>query len=292
MLEPTTRSVETGDAQLAVHEWGSAGAPPALFWHALGDHTSLQALEIAPVLVAEYGVRVIGVDAPGFGGSPRLADDRYTVPALVGLAGQLLDALEFARAVWMGSSWGAHLGVHVAAAYPERIAALVLLDGGYMDPTSDGGSTLAEQRKHWRSQPELFRYPSWYAMLADVKPQLRRWSPAIEASCRSAYREENGAVVSIMGPDVYAAAIHGIDELPPSRALPELGRTDVPVLVLAATEPPEREAMRAAALKHFAKTVPQAEIRRVEGASHFLVEERPLDVAHSVGDWLRALAYA
>jgi pimeloyl-ACP methyl ester carboxylesterase len=292
MLEPDPQLIDVRDAQLAVREWGSAASPPVLFWHALGDHTSLQALELAPVLVNEYGLRVLGVDAPGFGASPRLPDERYAVPALVRLAGDLVEGLGFTRAAWMGSSWGAHLGVHVAAAYPDRIAALALLDGGYMDPRSDAGSTLAEQREHWRSQPELFRFPSWEAMLADVKPQLRRWSPGIEASLRSAYREENGTVVSIMGPDVYAAAIHGIDELPPSRALPELGRTDVPVLVLAATEPPEREQERSAALERFARTVPQGEIRRVDGAGHFVVEERPVEVAHAVGGWLAALPYA
>ena len=46
-------------------------------------------------------------------------------------------------------------------------------------------------------------------------------------------------MVSTVGPDVYAAAMHGIDRSPPSRAHPRLGETGLPVLLLGATEPPK-----------------------------------------------------
>jgi pimeloyl-ACP methyl ester carboxylesterase len=110
--------IDAGDARLHVREWGSDGGRPLLFWHALGDHTSLQPIEAAPILVEEYRLRVVGVDAPGFGGSPRLDDDRYELPSLVELAREAIDGLGLERVVWMGSSWGATVGVHVAAAYP------------------------------------------------------------------------------------------------------------------------------------------------------------------------------
>ena len=116
-----------------MREWGTDG-PPIFFWHALGDHTSLQIVEAAPILVDEYGYRVLGVDAPGFGGSPRLPDERYEIPALIELANDLLDTLDLDGVVWAGSSWGGIIGVQFAAAHPERLAALVLIDGGYLDP--------------------------------------------------------------------------------------------------------------------------------------------------------------
>ena len=79
----------------------------------------------------------------------------------------------------MGSSWGASIGVHFAATHPERVDALVLLDGGYRDPASDAGPTLAEQRRHWRAHPELFRYDSWDALDADVEDFFGRWTPGV-----------------------------------------------------------------------------------------------------------------
>jgi pimeloyl-ACP methyl ester carboxylesterase len=283
------RLVDAGDTQLALREWGDESGRPVLFWHALGDHTSLQLIETAPILVRDHGLRVIGVDAPGFGGSPRLPDDRYSMPALVELARAALDALGLERVVWLGSSWGASVGVRFAIAHPERVDGLVLLDGGYQDlDATDLGSSLEEIRAHWRSQPELFGYDSPAALDEDAKQYFRRWTPALVESCRSAYREEGGRLVSIVGPDVYAAATWGVVESPPSAALPALGESGVPVLLLAATQPPEDEERRGPARERFAALVPQAEVRLLD-TMHFVLEDAPEETAAQIGDWVRAL---
>jgi pimeloyl-ACP methyl ester carboxylesterase len=280
-----TRLLDVADTRLAVREWGEADGRPLLFWHALGDHTSLQPIETAPLLVRDHGFRVLAPDAPGFGGSPRLRDKRYQLPALVELTRDLLDALGLDRVVWVGSSWGGTVGVHVAAAHPERVEALVLLDGGYLGPADNLGASLRMIRRHWRSQPELWSYDSWEALDEDACGYFRRWSPELAASCRSAYREENGRIVSIMGPDVYAAAIWGVLCAPPAEALARLGASGVPTLLLAATLPPEEEERRRPAREQFAELVPQGEIRLVE-TMHFVLEDAPEEAARTIGEWL------
>jgi len=280
-----TRLVEAGDTELAVREWGDARGRPLLFWHALGDHTSLQPIEAALILVRDHGFRVLEPDAPGFGGSPRLPVERYELPALVEFARSLLDALGLDRVVWAGSSWGGTVGVHFAGTHPDRVEALVLLDGGYTDSSHDLGSSLDEVREHWRSQPELWSYDSWEALDDDARRYFRRWSPELAASCRSAYREENGRIVSIMGPDVYAAAIWGTLLAPPAETLTRLGAAGVPTLLLAATLPPEEEERRRPARERFAELVPQGEIRLME-TMHFVLEDAPEEAAHAIGEWL------
>jgi pimeloyl-ACP methyl ester carboxylesterase len=284
------RVVSAGDAEVLVREWGSEG-PPIFFWHALGDHTSLQMVEAGPILAQEYGFRVIGVDAPGFGGSPRVHDSGYHMDALVELAASLLDALDLDRIVWSGSSWGGILGVHFAVAHPERVAALALVDGGYLDPEHEHGDSLDEARGYWRSQPG-WRFPSWDAVLADARETFPRWSAGMEEYVRSAYREENGEVVSTVGPDVYAAAMHGIHRSPPSSVHARLAAIGVPVLLLGATEPPKENVRRVEWRKRFSTTVPQAEIRILQGAPHLMLEARPEETARAIGEWLRALPYA
>ena len=279
-----TRLVDAGDAKLQLHEWGDERGRPLLFWHALGDHTSLQAIEVAPILVRDHGFRVLGVDAPGFGGSPRLPDKRYQLPALAELASDLIDGLGLGRVVWAGSSWGAAVGVHVAAAYPDRIEALVLLDGGYVGPAEDFGATLKMIRRHWRAQPELWSFDSWERIDEDARAHFMRWTPELAASCRSAYREQDRKVVSIMGPDVYAAAIWGVLRAPPAEALRRLGASGVPTLLLAATLPPEEEERRRPARKQFADLVPQGEIRLME-TQHFVLEDAPEEAARAIGEW-------
>jgi pimeloyl-ACP methyl ester carboxylesterase len=278
-----TRLVEAAGTQLAVREWGDADGRPILFWHALGDHTSLQPIEAAPILVRDHRLRVLAPDAPGFGGSPRLPDKRYQLPALADLSRDLLDALGLDRVVWVGSSWGGNVGVAVAAAHPERVEALVLLDGGYLGPADDLGASLRMLRRHWRSQPELWSYDSWEAL--DAHRYFRRWSPELAASCRSAYREEDGRIVSIMGPDVYAAAIWGVLCAPPAEALARLGASDVPTLLLAATLPPEEEERRRPAREQFAELVPQGDVRLME-TMHFVLEDAPEEAAQAIGEWL------
>jgi pimeloyl-ACP methyl ester carboxylesterase len=280
-----TRSIDTGATTLHLREWGEESGRPLFFWHALGDHTSLQLIEVAPILTEEFGLRVLAVDAPGFGGSPRLDDDRYAMASLVELARASLDALGLERAVWMGSSWGAGVGVHVAAAFPERIDALVLLDGGYQDPPDDLGLSLEDVREHWRSQPELWSSDSWDVVDREAREYFTRWTPELAASCRSAFREEGGRVVSIMGPDVYAAAYWGVIAAPPAEVLPRLGASGVPTLLLAATQPPELAEQRRPAHERFGQLVPQAEVRLME-TQHFVLEDAPKAAAREIGEWL------
>ena len=284
------RVVSAGDAELLVREWGSEG-PPIFFWHALGDHTSLQMVEAGPILAEEYGFRVLGADAPGFGGSPRVHDSGYQMDALVELAASLLDALALDPVVWCGSSWGGILGVHFAAAHPERVAALALVDGGYLDPVHDYGETLDEARAFWQSQ-DRWRFQSWSEVIAKAREAFQRWSPGLDEYVRSAFREDNGDVVSTVGPDVYAAAMHGIDRSPPSSVHARLAATEVPILLLGATEPPKENVRRIEWRERFSKTVPHAEVRIFQGAPHLMLEARPDETARAIGDWLKSLPYA
>ena len=267
-----TGLIDASDTRLDLREWGDETGRPLLFWHALGDHTSLQPIEAAPILVRDYGLRVIAVDAPGFGGSPRLPDERYEMPSLVELARELLDAVELERAAWAGSSWGGTVGVQFAAAHPDRVEALVLLDGGYLGPADD-----------------LWSSGSWDVVDDEARAYFKRWTPELAESCRSAFREENGEVVSIMGPDVYAAAIWGTIQAPPAEVLPRLGASGVPVLLLAATQPPELEERRRPARERFAALVPQAEIKLMD-TMHFVLEDAPEEAAQATGEWLRRLS--
>jgi pimeloyl-ACP methyl ester carboxylesterase len=282
----TERLVSVGDTELHLREWGADG-PPILFWHALGDHTGLQMIEAGPILAGEYGYHVIAPDAPGFGRSPRLEAEHYEMPGLVEVARRLLDALDLDRIVWAGSSWGAALGVHFAATYPQRLAALVLIDGGFPGHVIPEGETLEQIQAHWRSQPG-FTSESWTAVLDESREHFPRWSPELEEYVRSAYREGDGQVVSIVGPDVFAAARYGIDAQ--DDVLPALAESRVPTLALAATEgkTPSDHARR----ERFAEQVPHAHVRVVQGVPHLMLEARPEETAREIGDWLKALPYA
>ena len=274
--------MRVGGTAAFVREWGRARSTPLLFWHGLGDHTGLQASEVAPLLT-EHGLRLLAVDAPGFGNSERLprAQD-YRLARLADFAVSLLDALGLDRTVWLGASWGAAVGTHVAAARPERVSALALFDGGYHDLPGPRQS-LGELRAHWRQQPG-FRYTSWDELFAEGAEFCGRWSEALERALRSAFEERDDEIVSRMGPDLYAEVIWAMLSPPQSSVWAGLAAGRVPVLLLAATEPPHEE--RDGDRERFHAAVPHAAVLALPGRHHWLLEEAPEEVARLVGDWL------
>lgn len=85
------------------------------------------------MLADEDGLRVLAPDAPGHGRSAPLPDDAYLPSRLAQVAASLLDAQGVHETFFAGFSWGAVVGCALAAAYPDRTRALVLLEGGVVD---------------------------------------------------------------------------------------------------------------------------------------------------------------
>jgi pimeloyl-ACP methyl ester carboxylesterase len=76
--------------------------------------------------------RVIRFDLPGFGLTGPAPDNDYRMAAYVRFVVSVLDALGVRRAVVAGNSLGGGIAWHVAAAHPDRVARLILVDAvGY-----------------------------------------------------------------------------------------------------------------------------------------------------------------
>jgi pimeloyl-ACP methyl ester carboxylesterase len=88
-------------------------------------------------------------------------------------------------------------------------------------------------------------------------------------------------------PEAVAAGMWGVAAEPAAEAL--RGVRDVPVLVLAATEPfVER---RAHDIEQFRAALPHAEVHSIEQAEHNVLETAPAAAIPLIGDWLRGSAY-
>lgn len=281
-------TIDVGDMPLAVHQWGDEDAPGLLFWHALGDHTGLQIAEAAPLLVDRFGLRVAAIDAPGFGASPPVDHpDRLGLATLAPLALAAADALGLDRPVFAGSSWGGSVALAAAAVAPQRLRGIALLDTGYQ-PAMSGEESLDELRSHWRAQAG-FGYANWDAWREDARAYFDRFTPELERTLRSGFREEGGEVVSIMGPDLYATVIWALRRDPWTNYLDAVAASRLPVLLLVATEPADQRAERDGQVAEFAARVPQAKVVHLEGLRHFMLEQDPDQVAHTIGRWARPL---
>jgi pimeloyl-ACP methyl ester carboxylesterase len=244
------------------------------------------------LLATGYGARVIAPDLPGFGGSAAVGDAAaYRPDALAELLLELLDRLAIARAAYVGTSWGATIGCHLAASAPQRVSALALLDGGHVDAADQPGfevdATLAERVKAARAQLGAFRFRRVDDALNAVSDDYPRWTPQLEESWKAGLRFVDGRVRPRLRPDVYAAAVHGLAVAPPSPTWPAIAAADIPVLLLTgdqlAGDRPRQDAARA----RFAAALPQADVRVAEGQRSDLVAGMGPLLVPLLGDWLR-----
>jgi pimeloyl-ACP methyl ester carboxylesterase len=120
-LEP--RYVDAGGVRLHYLE-GGTGEPPIVLLHGLGS-TVTKWRDALPLIATRR--RTLAVDLPGFGKSetPRA---RYTFGFLAGGVRAFLDAMGIDRCVLVGNSLGGVTAMWFAAAWPERVESLVLVD--------------------------------------------------------------------------------------------------------------------------------------------------------------------
>ena len=128
-LEPL-RHIRTAHLDVAYVEVGPADGQPVLLLHGF-PYDINSYVDVAPTL-ADAGFRVIVPHLRGHGDT-RFLDD--TIPrsgqqaALGQDALELMDALQIPQAVLAGYDWGGRAACVVAALWPERVTALVSVNG-------------------------------------------------------------------------------------------------------------------------------------------------------------------
>ena len=231
-----------------------AGGPSVLYWHG-GGGASDEVPLIAPALEAA-GYAVYAPDAPGYGDSEPVERERYRASAIADLALRLVDALDAGPVVWIGYSWGGSIGFHAAVRRPDRIRALVLLDGGYLMPEDD---------------------PSYDRGL-DFEARIEAWRAELEQQ-----EDVDDAPIEIV-----AASMAGSNVEPALPLLPQLAATGIPVLLIAATDPDKWNDVRARRIAELQKAIPGAEVHRVQ-AGHGVLQDAGDEVRRILLDWLARL---
>ncbi len=117
------RLVNTNGVQLRVIEAGDRGAPVVVLLHGFPELAYSWRHQI-PVL-AEAGYHVLAPDQRGYGGSSCPdAIDAYSIHELTADVVGLLDDVGAERAVWIGHDWGAPVAWNAPLLHPGRVAAV------------------------------------------------------------------------------------------------------------------------------------------------------------------------
>jgi pimeloyl-ACP methyl ester carboxylesterase len=281
---PESRTVEIDGVTVHYVEAGEPGGPLILLMHGFGASTFSWREVIEPL--AAYG-HVVAYDRPAFGLTERpLPGDweagsvsPYSEQANIGYVLGLMDHFGAQQAILVGNSAGGRVALAVAAAHPERVRALVLVDA-------------AANGMEWNSLERAFF----------LSPQLRAVGPYAvrgiagsgDASIRLAWHDPALVTEAIIAGYRLPLQVENWD-----RALWEFQRAgerrdltddlrqmDIPALVLSGDDDriiPVEQAIALDAL------LPDSQLVIIENCGHLPHEEKPAEFMQAVAAFLSGL---
>jgi esterase len=261
---PTAHAFSRGSVELRTWEW--PGEPPAtLLLHGIGNYARYWDF-FAEAMAGR--LRLVATDARGHGESGRPADG-YAPQDFIADATQVLDALAIERAIVVGHSMGGTHAIRLAAAHPERVERLVVVDAG-PEPMREGAERA---RRLSLERPERFESAD------DALAYLRRTSPGYSEEVyanrtRWLFREDGGGMVWRSSRDALASIMSGArgDLWDALRAI------RCPVLLVRGTR---SNVLSAEIAKRMIETLAQGRLIELE-AGHNVALDRPTELADAV----------
>ena len=140
----TVHNLKLGAYHFAVTDEGRG--EPVVLLHGFPDSARLWRHQI-PALVAA-GFRVIAPDQRGFGETDKpVGEEAYKLSEVIGDVVALLDALKLERVHLVSHDWGAAVGWGLCAYQPQRVTRHVALSVGHLTALWNAG--LAQRRLAW-----------------------------------------------------------------------------------------------------------------------------------------------
>jgi haloalkane dehalogenase len=231
-----------------------------------------------PVLTGA-GMRVVCPDYPGFGRSDKPTARRwYTYDRHVEHVSGLLASLDLRDATVVVQDWGGPIGLRWAVENAERVARLVILNTGlFTGRVSKGFMAWRDFAERNPDLPVGFVLQSATAteLPGDVVAAYEAPFPTPESKAGAA---QFPLLVPISDDQAGAAEMRAVAG--------ELSRWDKPALVAFSDEDPVFPYPRAG--ERFTELIPSAgEQIRIEGAAHFLQEDRGERIAELVVEFAR-----
>jgi pimeloyl-ACP methyl ester carboxylesterase len=167
---PTSRVYFSQRLRLHYVDWGNGGAPPMILLHGGQDHCRNWDW-VAQRLRHQW--HVIAPDLRGHGDSQWSATGSYTMAGYVYDLAQLIDQQRLAPVTIVAHSLGGNIALRYAGVYPEKVKALVSIEGLGPSPKAlaeRARQTIVERMRKWIDlQHNLAgRLPRRYASIEDA----------------------------------------------------------------------------------------------------------------------------
>lgn len=182
--EPRSLFVDLGGTKRHLVEWGRPDAPVLVLQHGMRDHARSWDC-VASYFADRY--RVIAPDLRGHGDSDWSHEGAYSLFDYVIDLRRIVVALELDSFHLVGHSLGGHISLRYAAAFPETVRALSIIEGIELpivrDQRRDPIPYPARLREWIIDQGNVqTRSPRFYATQADAGARMAAQHPRIDAS--------------------------------------------------------------------------------------------------------------
>jgi haloalkane dehalogenase len=265
-------------AGLRLAHLDEGAGPPVVMWH--GEPTwSFLWRKVLPS-VRDAGFRVIVPDLVGFGRSDKPTDPAwYSYDLHVEMAATLLEDLDLRDATFVVHDWGGPIGLRLAVEHPDRVSRLVMMDTGLFNGRQDMGAAWHAFRAFAERTEDL---PTGFLVARGVV------EPLAEAVI-AAYDRPFPDAASKAGARAFPALIPLTPTSPGAeagaRAIAALRADRRPKLVLWGAQDPVLPLERGRA---FAAAIGAGDVEPVQGAGHYLQEDRGAAIGARIADWLTA----
>jgi len=134
---------------LHYRDWGGRGRD-ILLLHGLASHSGIWNL-LGPML--NHNNRVIAIDQRGHGKSSK-PDRGYDFQTVTSDVHHFISKMGLNSPVIIGHSWGGNVALNFAATYPNNISGLIMVDGGFIEPSS-------HPEWNWEKAKSQLTPPNW-----------------------------------------------------------------------------------------------------------------------------------
>jgi len=225
------------------------------------------------------GYRVVCPDLAGFGRSDKPTDRGwYSYDGHVDLVSKLLDGLDLSDAVVVVQDWGGPIGLRWAVENSDRVGALAILNTGLFTGRVSKG--FLAWREFAEKNPDLpvgnvIRGATTSDLSDEVVAAYEAPFPTVESKAGAA---QFPLLVPISDEDAGASEMRAVAD--------ELSRWDKPALLAFSDTDPVFPYPKAG--ERFIDLIPTADEQvRIEGAAHFLQEDRGEQIAQELLGFLR-----
>jgi pimeloyl-ACP methyl ester carboxylesterase len=272
------------DRQVHYLEWGTVRAPNVLCLHG-GGQTAYMYEELGAALAPRY--HVVAPDLPNHGDSDPIEDGPGSRHALAGTLPALFDHFGNAPAVVVGASLGGITAITLAAAHPDLVSGVVLIDIGHR-LEEEGVRRIIE----FMSAHESFASLDEAAVeISRYLPQRKEVRP--ESLTRNLRQRADGRWIWKHGMGRRWRDEAGADEMPDWRNILEGLADDAaalacPVLVLRGGK---SDVLSDQGAEEVAEIIPDSRLRTVANAGHLAAGDNPESTVGLVKAFLDEIAW-